>query len=442
MNRFFIPLLFCCAFNQPTKKPQDLRHSSSDQPTIKFPASNFYCTDTTTCRANANLSFKAISSCSGSIKLDTAHIKIAPFQTKDSTRFVSPHFFDSNWKATRAAAQDSFDVTIKNLPEGKHDLIVAVRDACGALSLPTRIPFEVKDCQAPKPICIDSLEVNLLSDGKGGGQIEVRATDFVVQSIYDCNGQSTEIKSGLAKITKYSINVAGKPKSAQAASLMITCVEWGKKIKVEIHAWDNAGNDNFCTTYLKTKNDYRVCEGGFPQYGDVSGSIVTEDNLPVSSVKLLITGTSKDSVLTDNQGSYAYQNLQRGLDYTIRPIGNANPFNGVTTLDLLLIQKHILGIAPLNSPYRIIASDINNSKSISTLDLILLRRLILNLDAKLTSNSSWRFISADYRFPSPINPWLESFPEIASFKGDLNIQRSFIAIKVGDVNGSAKRNGE
>lgn len=148
-------------------------------------------------------------------------------------------------------------------------------------------------------------------------------------------------------------------------------------------------------------------------------------------------------MLTDNQGSYAYQNLQRGLDYTIRPIGNANPFNGVTTLDLLLIQKHILGIAPLNSPYRIIAADINNSKSISTLDLILLRRLILNLDSKLTSNSSWRFISADYRFPSPtINPWLESFPEIGSFKGDLNIQRSFIAIKVGDVNGSAKRNGE
>jgi hypothetical protein len=272
MNRFFIPLLFCYTFSLPTKKPQDLRHSSSDQPTIKFPASNFYCTDTSTCSAIAILSFKATSACSGAIQLDTAQIKIAPFQTKDSSRLVSPHFFDPSWKVIRATAtQDSFVISIKNLPEGKHDLIMIVRDACGTLSLPTRIPFEVKDCQAPKPICVDSLEINLLSDGKGGGQKEVRAIDFVVQPVYDCSGQGLEIKRGLAKITQYSINVAGKPKSAQAASLMITCVELGKKIQVEIHAWDQAGNDNFCTTYLKAKNDYRVCEGGFPQYGDVSG---------------------------------------------------------------------------------------------------------------------------------------------------------------------------
>ena len=53
--------------------------------------------------------------------------------------------------------------------------------------------------------------------------------------------------------------------------------------------------------------------------------------------------------------------------------------DGVTSLDLSLITRHILGVESLDSPYKLIAADVNNSKSISTLDIILIQKLFFRL---------------------------------------------------------------
>ena len=82
-----------------------------------------------------------------------------------------------------------FEISVSNLPEGTHDLIVVGRDECGNLSVATRIPFVVKDCKAPAPICINGLSTELMPDGNGGGMMSVWAKDFVASPIYDCNGQ-------------------------------------------------------------------------------------------------------------------------------------------------------------------------------------------------------------------------------------------------------------
>ena len=88
-----------------------------------------------------------------------------------------------------------------------------------------------------------------------------------------------------------------------------------------------------------------------------------------------------------------------------------------------------------------IAADVNNSKSISTLDLIQLRKLILGLDLQFLSNTSWRFVDAAYIFPDPTKPWLEKFPEEVYFnKLASNGNANFVAIKIGDINASAKVN--
>jgi hypothetical protein len=89
-----------------------------------------------------------------------------------------------------------------------------------------------------------------------------------------------------------------------------------------------------------------------------------------------------------------------------------------------------------------IAADANNSKSISTLDLIQIRKLILNIDTHFANNTSWRFVDATYRFPNATNPWSAAFPEVVSVN-DLvgNIKANFVAIKIGDVNASASVNG-
>jgi len=125
----------------------------------------------------------------------------------------------------------------------------------------------------------------------------------------------------------------------------------------------------------------------------------------------------------------------------LTPKLDENPLNGVSTFDILLIQRHILGIQALNSPYKMIAADVNNSRSITTLDMIQLRKLILGLDSKFTHNRAWRFVDATYIFPNPTNPWQGSFPEsssIASWRP--NPSTNFVAIKIGDLNSSAKVN--
>jgi hypothetical protein len=46
-------------------------------------------------------------------------------------------------------------------------------------------------------------------------------------------------------------------------------------------------------------------------------------------------------------------------------------------------------------------------------------------------------VDAAYRFPNPANPWATTFPESISMNNlPGNASINFIAIKIGDVNGS------
>src|SRR5690606_32022046 len=118
--------------------------------------------------------------------------------------------------------------------------------------------------------------------------------------------------------------------------------------------------------------------------------------------------------------------------------------NGVSTLDLLQIQKHLLGIQNLDSPYKLIAADANNSNSLTAVDLIELRKLILGLYSELPNNTSWRFVDKAYVFPNPANPWMQQWPENRALnplsQGVNHVD--FRAIKVGDVNNTVKANAQ
>jgi len=116
-----------------------------------------------------------------------------------------------------------------------------------------------------------------------------------------------------------------------------------------------------------------------------------------------------------------------------------NPRNGVTTFDLVTISKHILNINTLDSPYKMIAADANNSGTITTLDLVQIRKLILFIDNEFSNNTSWRFVDGAYNFPNASNPWAEVFPEVININNVTadQLSNNFVAVKIGDVNGSA-----
>jgi hypothetical protein len=106
------------------------------------------------------------------------------------------------------------------------------------------------------------------------------------------------------------------------------------------------------------------------------------------------------------------------------------------------MSKHILGLEPLNSPYKMIAADANKSGSITTFDIVELRKLILGIYTELPNNTSWRFVDKAFVFPNANNPFQSTFPETISIADAMvsQIDEDFVGVKVGDVNNTAVAN--
>jgi uncharacterized repeat protein (TIGR01451 family) len=164
----------------------------------------------------------------------------------------------------------------------------------------------------------------------------------------------------------------------------------------------------------------------------ISATIEREDGLPVEAFIYLINEMG-DTVNQTYNNTYSFEIPGPGI-YQVVPFKQDSILNGVSTFDMLLLSRHILGIQPFDSPYKIIAGDLNNSGSLTTMDLIAMRKRILNLTESFPNVPDWRFVRADYVFPDPANPWFEVFPESGTMSFPENPNIDFIAIKMGDFN--------
>lgn len=122
------------------------------------------------------------------------------------------------------------------------------------------------------------------------------------------------------------------------------------------------------------------------------------------------------------------------------PVFDYNHINGVSSYDLLLLSRHILNIDPIQNSYILIAADANRSGTLTTLDIVELRKVILGIDYKLFNNTSWRFVERDFVFPSPFFPFAAPFQEGYHAPGPT--RNDFIAIKIGDLNLNALPPGQ
>jgi photosystem II stability/assembly factor-like uncharacterized protein len=169
----------------------------------------------------------------------------------------------------------------------------------------------------------------------------------------------------------------------------------------------------------------------------VSGTIRTEDGLEIAKVRVC----DQPLLSTGANGTFEILSNAPCLANGLYPKRTDDPLNGVTTFDLVIINRHILGIEAINSPYKMIAADANNSRSITTFDIVTLRKLILGLDTVLASTDSWRFVPANYTFPNQQNPFSTMFPEGISIDPSAQpVIAHFTGLKVGDVNSNATPN--
>ncbi len=190
--------------------------------------------------------------------------------------------------------------------------------------------------------------------------------------------------------------------------------------------------------------DLNGMENPFNAGGRVAGVVTTETGVGIQGAMVKLKSPSGFSVqlITDNTGRFSFSPMPYGTTFEVEVSKPDNPLNGISVFDLVQIQRHILSIELLKSPYHWIAADVNNSRTISTSDLIQVRKLLLGLEAEFKNVSSWIFLPADFEFPAGQDPLAGEVPSvliISRFQADI-LDLDFIGVKAGDINASANPN--
>lgn len=162
----------------------------------------------------------------------------------------------------------------------------------------------------------------------------------------------------------------------------------------------------------------------------IAGYIKTQKGEALSQVDVILAGADEQSATTDEFGWYSFHVIP-GLEYTISPVfDGAAADAGVSTLDLVIMQWHILGMKYLMSDYDLIASDVNESGSLTSMDVAQTRSVILHLDESFGDRNAIEFINHAYTGVPDIFDY-QNFLAItpATAQNDLN----FTVVKLGDA---------
>ncbi|HRD06289.1 MAG: T9SS type A sorting domain-containing protein [Saprospiraceae bacterium] len=318
-------------------------------------------------------------------------------------------------------------------PVGTHKVIWTFEDKCGNLTSCEQY-FTIANCKAPTPYLLNGLAVDLMPqdvDGDGDidwGMVEIWASDFDKGSSHPC---------GYKVLLSFSPNVDHR-------SRVFTCDNKGRNnvtiytsvitpMGDTIRAWAN--------TFIDVQDNQHACPTNTGNRVAINGKVMTETQQGVENATLVLQSTEQMMQLSNNDGAYTFADMPVGGNYTLSGLKTDDYLNGVSTLDLVLIQRHILGIEKLNSPYLLIAADVNKDQKITASDLVELRKLILGITDKLSNNNSWRFVDKGFTFADPYNAQAGDIKESYEINGlntDMNVD--FMAVKIGDVNGSVVAN--
>lgn len=176
------------------------------------------------------------------------------------------------------------------------------------------------------------------------------------------------------------------------------------------------------------------------QAQSISGAVHTADGSAMENITIKV---NEELALTGLDGAYLFLNLTSASNYVVTPSKEEeNPMNGVNAFDLIVMRKHILGIAPFESAYQKIAADVNGSGTITSFDIVKLRRLILQIDEDFGDLNAWRFVDANFEMDSANLAQVPNFPEERALDALVAGLSSidFIGVKLGDVNFSASAN--
>jgi hypothetical protein len=325
-------------------------------------------------------------------------------------------------------------------PIGKHKIVWAFEDNCGNITKCEQ-EFSIVNEKTPVPYCLNGLSTSLMpvdtnNDGvSDGGMIDIWAKDFDRGSSHPCG---YPVILSFEPVTRNSTT----GKLVVKDSLIFRCAERGEqevRLYAAVELPDGKIVQDYCLTFIDIQDNNNACKSGNNR---IAGSLMTDTDQPVKDVSVALQGSNM-KVMTTNNGIFSFDNMGTGGAYVVTPTKNDDHANGVSTLDIVMIQRHILGLKKIDSPYRLIAADINKDAKITASDLTELRKVVLGISSSFPNNESWRFVDKNYVFQDPSTAISETFPEInyiPAFNQDMNID--FRAIKIGDVNGNVVANAQ
>jgi len=352
--------------------------------------------------------------------------------------------FDSNFNDTNGngipdryvaptASGEEVKITIPEDIEGSmsnHKVFWKVSDGCQNITS-CENTFMVVDKKAPTPYCID-ISTALMESG----MVELWACDFDLGSFDNCT------EEGDLRFTFTETRPQDDPNydsDSKCSSRIFDCDDLEvSPLLVRMYVWDEKDNFDYCEVFLSLVDNQGGCENGGGMR--ITGSVSTLDNEMVEDVEveLIAPAIELDKTdMTNESGVYNFVNNPDAFDYQLSATKDGDYLDGVSTLDLVMIQRYILGLQSFESAYQVIASDINNDQQVSASDLIQMRKLILGIITEYPNNESYRFISAYQQFAAVDSPWpLQESININGLADDM-LDQNFYAVKIGDVNGNA-----
>ena len=334
-----------------------------------------------------------------------------------------------------ASAMASSTVSLTNLAFGTYTICYRVTDLCGNMSQEYCYDIEGADCKAPE-ILVHTKVVELAGvviNGASTGMARLNYEDIKNRITDNCSGDLTN--DAKVTIRKGNTNTAA-PTGSEVGnkSVMYGCAEAGTTQSLQVWAVDAAGNWNYVVTTITVQDNIGICTPPIA----IFGAARTESNAVVNNVTVSASanGTAVASTSVAN-GSFNIT-MQAASNVQVRAAKNNNDdaTSGVTTFDIAKVSQHVLDVAKLATPYKMIAADVDKSGEIDANDMLHLRRFILKITPSLPGGN-FRFIDKAYTFRDASNPFGEDFPEVVNIASlSANTAANFVAVKLGDVNDS------
>ena len=293
-----------------------------------------------------------------------------------------------------------------DFPIGNHRVKFTAFDFCEGEEN-CEFVFEVMDCVAPEIETTGTLFTIIMPSS---GQIEIFPEPFISTNTFD---NCTSYENLNITISTYY--------NSPDTSIFITCSDLPCDGIIPLTIWveDEFGNQDSINVEANIFDPNSSCSTSPTSYG-IYFNTENYYQEEMENVEYLHNGIPYNPIITyalpcgpaigpENDTVYANYNVM--------------PLNGVTTFDLVLISKHILGTEVFTNPYKLIAADVNNTGTITGLDLVIIRSLILHIIDEYPGGQSWVF--------DPVF-------HVVNFNNTINYE--FVGIKLGDVNGTANPN--